>query len=200
MRACVCFFFSLSLSLTLRLTLSHTHAHRYSANGTHLGKRKVGREGEGEDHDSDDDDIDVTDAAGLMGTIYSLQARMRVVTRDSTGAAEFTLKRIRALQSGTSEWKSDRATFGRLARALEDLMRLRLAACGAACDDESGTKALRASAFKDLSSARLMVRGVVKQCFDCLGDDKRYEKLQKALDGVEEEVARLRDVVKEERD
>ena len=150
----------------------------YKADGTPLRRAASG------------DDVDDLTQGGAMGAIWALQARMRVCAGDFAGAAEFTMRRMRALQGGT-EWRSDSAAFGAFARACSDLANARLGAAA-----EAQEAAQKATCSRELASARMQLRGVLKQGKEAFGGGEAYKALDETLARVGAEEDRLREEAK----
>jgi len=157
----------------------------YKADGTPLARRG----------DADES----ASSTGLMGAVWSLQARLRLTGGDHAGATEFTMRRLRALQAGT-KWRSDGNAFEQLAAACCDLAVIRLNAAQEATPEpppaEEGAAAIGyscAQAAKDLASVRMQLRGVVKQGKEAFGGTERYAR----LDELATKVAEAEDAMRE---
>ncbi|WIA10643.1 hypothetical protein OEZ85_010823 [Tetradesmus obliquus] len=101
---------------------------------------------------------------GLLGRLYRLQGQL-------LSSQEAWLKQVRALQS--SPYKSDPDAFAAMAAATDHLCRAYLA-----------TAAAGQGGLRELSAARMQLRGLLKQCEDAFGEQQQYLQLQGLLGDV----------------
>eukprot|EP00878_Enallax_costatus_P015631 GHUV01016375.1.p1 GENE.GHUV01016375.1~~GHUV01016375.1.p1 ORF type:complete len:216 (+),score=96.67 GHUV01016375.1:87-650(+) len=103
---------------------------------------------------------------GLFAKWYQLQGHL-------LSSQEAYLKQARALQS--TAFKSDPELFATMAKASINLCRAYMASA------DAGQGGLR-----DLSSARMHLRGVLKQCEDSFEGSEQYKEMQALLQEVSE--------------